>query len=59
MKHFILEHWAEVLLASFAFVKVTLELTSKTRDPRVFAIFDEFLESLIPNQLKRHNRRKP
>jgi len=60
MKEFILENCAVVLLAVLAFVKVIAELTGLQRDPKVFGILDEFMESLIPNQVKRCNRkRKP
>ena len=49
---FIVQHWAELLLAAMAFAKVVVNLTSSISDDRVFAYVDLLFNAIIANNTK-------
>jgi hypothetical protein len=49
---FIMEYWAELLLAAMAFAKVVVNLTPSIKDDRVFAYMDLLFNAIIANNTK-------
>jgi hypothetical protein len=49
---FILENWAELLLAAMAFAKVIVNLTPSINDNRVFTYIDLLVDAIVSNNTK-------
>lgn len=49
---FILENWAELLLAAMAFAKVIVNLTPSINDNRVFTYVDLLVDAIVSNNTK-------
>jgi len=49
---FIVQNWAELLLAAMAFAKVVVNLTPSISDDRVFAYVDLLFNAIIANNTK-------
>jgi hypothetical protein len=49
---FILENWAELLLAFLMFAKVVVNLTPSIKDDRVFTYVDLLVNAIIANNTK-------
>lgn len=49
---FLLENWAELLLALMVFAKVVVNLTPSIVDDRVFSYVDLLLNAIIANNTK-------
>ena len=46
---FILENWAELLLALLALIKVVVRLTPGVKDDAIFNYIDKLIDALVPN----------
>jgi len=49
---FILQNWAELLLAAMAFAKVVVNLTPSINDNRVFSYIDLLVDAIVSNNTK-------
>jgi hypothetical protein len=49
---FLLDNWAELLLAALVFAKVIVNLTPSVKDDRVFAYVDLLINAIIANNTK-------
>ena len=49
---FIVQNWAELLLAAMAFAKVVVNLTPGISDDRVFSYVDLLFNAIIANNTK-------
>jgi hypothetical protein len=49
---FLLDNWAELLLAAMAFAKVVVNLTPSVNDNRVFSYIDLLVDALVANNTK-------
>lgn len=49
---FILDNWAELLLALMAFAKVVVNLTPSISDNRVFSYIDLLVDAIVSNNTK-------
>jgi hypothetical protein len=49
---FLLENWAELLLAFLVFAKVVVNLTPSIKDDRVFTYIDLLVNAIIANNTK-------
>jgi hypothetical protein len=49
---FLLENWAELLLAFLMFAKVVVNLTPSIKDDRVFTYVDLLVNAIIANNTK-------
>ena len=52
---FLLDNWAELLLAAMAFAKVVVNLTPSVNDNRVFSYIDLLVDALVANNTKDKN----
>ena len=52
MKDFIIQHWAELLLAFMAFIKIIVNLTPTEKDNKVFGWIDVLINSVISDRRK-------
>lgn len=50
---FILEHWAELLLAALAFAKVVVNLTPTEKDNQVFGYIDLLITAITGDRRKK------
>lgn len=50
---FILEHWAELLLALLAFAKVVVNLTPTEKDNQVFGYIDLLITAITGDRRKK------
>jgi len=50
---FILNNWAELVLAAMAFAKVVVNLTPSVNDNRVFSYIDLLVDALVTNNTKK------
>ena len=46
---FILQNWAELLLALLALIKVVVRLTPGVKDDAIFNYIDKLIDALVPN----------
>ena len=46
---FILQNWAELLLAFLALIKVVVRLTPGVKDDAIFNYIDKLIDALVPN----------
>ena len=46
---FILQNWAELLLAFLALIKVVVRLTPGVKDDAIFNYIDKVIDALVPN----------
>lgn len=53
MSDFILNNWAELLLALLAFVKVVVNLTPTEKDNEVFGKIDTIINFFINDKIKK------
>ena len=49
---FLLDNWAELLLAFLVFAKVVVNLTPSIKDDRVFTYIDLLVNAIIANNTK-------
>lgn len=49
---FILNNWAELVLAAMAFAKVVVNLTPSVNDNRVFSYLDLLVDAIVTNNTK-------
>jgi hypothetical protein len=49
---FILNNWAELVLAAMAFAKVVVNLTPSVNDNRVFSYIDLLVDAIVTNNTK-------
>lgn len=49
---FILNNWAELVLAAMAFAKVVVNLTPSVNDNRVFTYIDLLVDAIVTNNTK-------
>lgn len=52
MTELIKNHWAEIILAVMAFVKVVVNLTPTEKDNKIFSFVDTIINWVIPNRKK-------
>jgi len=50
---FILNNWAELVLAAMAFAKVVVNLTPSVNDNRVFSYIDLLVDAIVTNNTKK------
>jgi len=54
MTDFIIEHWAELLIAALAFAKVIVNLTPTESDNAVFGYFDLLITAITGDRRKKN-----
>ena len=52
MTQFVIEHWAKLLLAFMAFIKIIVNLTPTEKDNKVFGWIDVLINSVISDRRK-------
>jgi len=53
MKDILINHWAELLLATMALFKVIVNITPTEKDNKVFTLIDRLIDGFIPDRRKR------
>jgi hypothetical protein len=48
----LIAHWAEILLATMALIKIFVRLSPNTKDDAVFGVLDRLIEGFVPNRQK-------
>ena len=57
MIDFILNNWAELVLALMAFVKVVINLTPTEKDNQIFGYLDSLINMIIADRIKPNNKK--
>tara|TARA_R100001163_G_scaffold34181_1_gene26431 strand:+ start:1253 stop:1426 length:174 start_codon:yes stop_codon:yes gene_type:complete len=57
MMDFILNNWAELVLALMAFVKVVINLTPTEKDNQIFGYLDSLINMIIADRIKPNNKK--
>lgn len=48
----IMNHWAELLLAAMALLKVVVNITPTEKDNKVFGLLDKLIDAFVPDRIK-------
>jgi hypothetical protein len=57
MNDFLLNNWAELVLALMAFVKVVINLTPTEKDNQIFGYLDSLINMIIADRIKPNNKK--
>ncbi len=57
MTDFLLNNWAELVLALMAFVKVVINLTPTEKDNQIFGYLDSLINMIIADRIKPNNKK--
>jgi hypothetical protein len=57
MNDFLLNNWAELVLALMAFVKVVINLTPTEKDNQIFGYLDSLINMIIADRIKPNNEK--
>ena len=57
MNDFLLQNWAELVLALMAFVKVVINLTPTEKDNQIFGYLDSLINMMIADRIKPNNKK--
>jgi hypothetical protein len=57
MNDFLLQNWAELVLALMAFVKVVINLTPTEKDNQIFGYLDSLINMIIADRIKPNNKK--
>jgi len=57
MTDFLLNNWAELVLALMAFVKVVINLTPTQKDNQIFGYLDSLINMIIADRIKPNNKK--
>ena len=57
MNDFLLNNWAELVLALMAFVKVVINLTPTQKNNQIFGYLDSLINMIIADRIKPNNKK--